>query len=83
MSPTDRELCARFRVSKKGFTLDDVDPRDTGGIDKDDGETLLAQGVERLSELQERLHAQDRWAVLLLFQGERGPHKRQLRNCLD
>ena len=28
----------------------------------------MAEGVKRLSELQERLYAQDRWAVLLIFQ---------------
>ena len=29
---------------------------------------LLAKGVERLAELQEKLYAQDKWAVLLIFQ---------------
>ena len=28
----------------------------------------MAEGVKRLSDLQERLYAQDRWAVLLIFQ---------------
>ena len=35
---------------------------------KKDAKELLAQGVKRLSDLQERLYAQDRWAVLLIFQ---------------
>jgi polyphosphate kinase 2 (PPK2 family) len=28
----------------------------------------LAQGVERMAELQDKLYAQDRWALLLIFQ---------------
>jgi len=66
---SDRDLSARFRVAKKGFTLADVDPRDTSGLEKESAQARLAEGVERLGELQERLYAQDRWAVLLLFQG--------------
>ncbi|MGB9314968.1 MAG: polyphosphate kinase 2 family protein, partial [Pseudolabrys sp.] len=46
------------------------DPRDTGKLDigKKEAKNLLAEGVKRLSELQEKLYAQDRWAVLLIFQ---------------
>jgi polyphosphate kinase 2 (PPK2 family) len=52
------------------FRLKDWDPADTDGLDikKDEAEDLLEEGVKRLSELQERLYAQDRWAVLLIFQ---------------
>ena len=59
-----------FRVtSARGFTLRDVDPRDTGEIkSKQQAERWLASGVARLSRLQEKLHAQDRWALLLIFQ---------------
>jgi PPK2 family polyphosphate:nucleotide phosphotransferase len=32
------------------------------------GTALLAQGIERLSDLQERLYAQDQWALLVVFQ---------------
>ena len=35
---------------------------------KEHAEKVLAKGVERLRELQEKLYAQDRWAVLLIFQ---------------
>ena len=63
-------LPERFCVEEgKRFELADVDPNDTAGIDKLDAEARLARGIERLGELQERLYAQDRWAVLLLFQG--------------
>ena len=52
------------------FRLDEWDPRDTGKLDigKKEAKNLLAEGVKRLSELQEKLYAQDRWAVLLIFQ---------------
>jgi PPK2 family polyphosphate:nucleotide phosphotransferase len=52
------------------FRLKDWDPADTNGPDikKDEAKGLLEEGVKRLSDLQERLYAQDRWAVLLIFQ---------------
>lgn len=62
-------LCERLRVRSARFSLATVDPGDTCGLDKESARARLEQGVQRLSELQERLHAQDRWAVLLLFQG--------------
>jgi PPK2 family polyphosphate:nucleotide phosphotransferase len=69
MTPSS-SLSERFRVvPDERFALADVDPADTAALGKDDAEARLQQGVERLSELQERLYAQDRWAVLLLFQG--------------
>jgi PPK2 family polyphosphate:nucleotide phosphotransferase len=61
----------RFRVDKpKKFRLGDIDPADTGGFDveKDEAKALLEDGIKRLAELQERLYAQDRWAVLAIFQ---------------
>jgi PPK2 family polyphosphate:nucleotide phosphotransferase len=66
----DSALPGKFRVEPgKRFELSGVDPGDTAGVGKEAAEARLAQGVERLGELQERLYAQDRWAVLLLFQG--------------
>jgi PPK2 family polyphosphate:nucleotide phosphotransferase len=64
-------LVRKFRVDKPDhFRLAQFDPRDTGGmaVDKSDAKKMLAEGIERLSNLQERLYAQDRWAVLLIFQ---------------
>jgi PPK2 family polyphosphate:nucleotide phosphotransferase len=55
--------------SGKGFRLKDHDPGDSSGIEsKEKAEKLLAKGVEYLAELQEKLYAQDKWAVLLIFQ---------------
>ena len=63
-------LCDRFRVPTDGsFRLQDHDPGNTGAFtSKKEGKERLEEGVKRLSELQERLFAQDRYALLLIFQ---------------
>jgi PPK2 family polyphosphate:nucleotide phosphotransferase len=61
----------KFRVDgPKGFRLADHDPADTMGLDieKDEAKSILAADIERLSDLQERLYAEHRWAVLAIFQ---------------
>ena len=66
------ELIAHLRVDHpKRFRLADVDPADSFGLDieKDEARTMLAEGVKRLADLQERLYAQDRWALLVILQG--------------
>jgi PPK2 family polyphosphate:nucleotide phosphotransferase len=52
------------------FRIDQWDPGDTNNldVDKKEAKDLLTEGIKRLSDLQERLYAQDRWAVLLIFQ---------------
>jgi PPK2 family polyphosphate:nucleotide phosphotransferase len=61
-----------FRVTDgESFRLKDVDPDDTldlGSEDKPRAKEALAMGTEALAELQDMLYAQDRWAVLLIFQ---------------
>jgi PPK2 family polyphosphate:nucleotide phosphotransferase len=58
----------RIREGAK-FRLKDHDPADTGKFhSKEEGRARLTQGIARLRELQDRLYAQDRWAVLLIFQ---------------
>jgi len=57
--------------SGKGFRLKDYDPRDTGDLgdaDKPRAKEALAMVIEQLAKLQDMLYAQDRWAVLLIFQ---------------
>src|SRR5216117_364923 len=68
-----RELAKAFRISKgKNFRLKDVDPDDTlqftKEADKPRAKEALAMGVTALAELQDKLYAQDKWAVLLVFQ---------------
>ncbi|MCC6847547.1 MAG: polyphosphate kinase 2 family protein [Deltaproteobacteria bacterium] len=66
------ELAKPFRVSDgKRFHLDDVDPGDTLDLtseDKPRAKEALQIGIDTLAALQDRLYAQDRWAVLLIFQ---------------
>jgi PPK2 family polyphosphate:nucleotide phosphotransferase len=67
-----RGFAKPFRVTDGGkFRLKDIDPGDTldlGSEDKPRAKEALATGVEALAELQDMLYAQDRWAVLLVFQ---------------
>ena len=66
-----RKLAKPFRVTDDGFRLKDVDPGDTlefTSEDKPRAKEALAMGVDLLAELQDMLYAQDRWAVLLMFQ---------------
>jgi len=65
------KIIKRFRIDRpEKFRLADFDPADTCGLDieKDEAKAMLADGVERLAALQEKLYAQDRWAVLAVFQ---------------
>ena len=70
---TASELARPFRISKgRDFRLKDVDPNDTLDFtkeaDKPRAKEALAMGVTALAELQDKLYAQDKWAVLLIFQ---------------
>ena len=67
-----RKIAESYRVTKGGkFRLKDVDPGDTMGFKseaKPRAKEALALGVVALAGLQEILYAQDKWAVLLIFQ---------------
>jgi len=66
-----RKLSKPYRVKDgKHFRLKDCDPADTRGLelDKEEGIALLKRGILRMSDLQSKLYAQDRWALLLIFQ---------------
>jgi PPK2 family polyphosphate:nucleotide phosphotransferase len=62
------DLEHRFRVRPQHFTLADHDPGDTAGLDKDASEELRAKDLERLDALQERLYAEGRRSLLVVFQ---------------
>jgi PPK2 family polyphosphate:nucleotide phosphotransferase len=66
-----RALAARYRVEHGArFHLRDVDPDDTAHIESvNEAEKALAEGVEELRDLQEKLYAQNAWALLAIFQG--------------
>ena len=64
------KLAGTFQVSDpRRFRLTSIDPGDTGDFEsKRKAQTHLAREVGLLEELQEKLYAQDRWALLLIFQ---------------
>jgi PPK2 family polyphosphate:nucleotide phosphotransferase len=66
------KIAEAYRVTKgEKFRLKDNDPGDTMGFKseaKPRAREALAMGVQVLAGLQERLYAQDKWAVLLIFQ---------------
>jgi PPK2 family polyphosphate:nucleotide phosphotransferase len=70
MKLTSGKLVKPFQVRDgKQFRLKDYDPADTAGIhSKREAKALLEEGVARLAELQDKLYAEDRWALLLIFQ---------------
>ncbi len=54
----------------KKFRLKDFDPADTNGIkSKKAAQSMLESSSQMLAEMQEKLYAQDVWALLLIFQG--------------
>jgi len=60
-----------FRITEdRAFRLEDFDPGDTVGLKmtKREAADLLRRGTQWLAEEQEMLYAQDRWALLLVFQ---------------
>ncbi len=65
------KLAKSYRVDRPDkFRLADIDCADTCGLDlaKDEAKAMLADSVARLSDLQERLYASNRWSVLAIFQ---------------
>ena len=58
----------RFDGSTR-FRLADQRTDDKGGLDKEQGRALIQANSRRLSDFQEKLYAQDRWSLLLIFQG--------------
>src|ERR1051326_7699524 len=65
------KLSKPYRIKDgKHFKLKDYDPADVcdKSLSKDEGITLLNKSIEHMSELQSKLYAQDRWALLLIFQ---------------
>jgi PPK2 family polyphosphate:nucleotide phosphotransferase len=59
----------------KRFRLADHDPAYTGKLDKAQGEKRLEKARERMRDLQEKLYAQNEWALLVLFQAMDGAGK--------
>ncbi len=68
--PKISKLISPYAVSRsKGFRLKDFDPGDTQGFDlKAEAQVYLDKNIQRLSDMQQRLYAQDCWSILLVFQ---------------
>jgi PPK2 family polyphosphate:nucleotide phosphotransferase len=66
------DVISPFRIVKgKHFRLKDIDPGDTLDFtdkDKPRAEEALAAGVQAMAEFQDKLYAQDKWSLLLIFQ---------------
>jgi len=66
------KLSKPYRVTDgKDFRLKHINPEDTLGFkseDKPKAKEALQWGIEVLADLQDKLYAQDRWSVLLIFQ---------------
>ena len=64
------KLANSYRVDDgKHFRLKDIDPADTGHWRSvEEAKEQLQKDIARMAELQAMLYAQDRWALLLIFQ---------------
>jgi len=66
------KMLKRYRIEDgKHFRMKDHDPGDTHGLKsegKPEARELLTKGVEELARLQDVLAAQNRWALLVVFQ---------------
>jgi PPK2 family polyphosphate:nucleotide phosphotransferase len=65
------KIAKQFRIDRPAkFRLADYDPAECCGLslDKAEAKTMLAEGVARLSELQEKLYANNKWSVLIVLQ---------------
>jgi PPK2 family polyphosphate:nucleotide phosphotransferase len=61
---------APFRIDgSREFHLKSRHTAEKGGLDKDKAEKIIDVNRKRLSDFQEKLYAQDRWSLLLIFQG--------------
>ena len=72
-----RKFAEPFRIADGShFRLKDFDPADTLGLkSKEQAKEALERGIARLAGLQEKLYAQDRWAILLILQAMDGAGK--------
>jgi len=69
---SSRKLTKKYRVTDgEKFRLKDYDTKDDLGLgdrEEDTAKDILKLGVETLSKMQDILYAQDKWALLLIFQ---------------
>jgi PPK2 family polyphosphate:nucleotide phosphotransferase len=61
---------SKFQIEHRSdVKLSDIKTDQNGKISsKEDGEKLLAENTERMAELQDKLYAQDKYSLLIIFQ---------------
>ena len=65
-----KPFVAPFRIDgSREFHLKSHKTNEKGGLDKEKAEKIIEDNRQRLSDFQEKLYAQDRWSLLLIFQG--------------
>jgi PPK2 family polyphosphate:nucleotide phosphotransferase len=65
-----KDYTAPFRFDGSGeFHLKSHKTNEKGGLDKDKATKIIEANRDRLNDFQEKLYAQDRWSLLLIFQG--------------
>src|SRR5579871_5407676 len=65
----DRHI-SPFRIDGTSrFHLRSQKTDEKGGLDKERAAGILEANRKRLADFQEKLYAQDRWSLLLIFQG--------------
>ena len=72
-----KSLAAKLRPYVEPFVVDGSQrvhlkahkPNEKGGLDKAEAEEIIEANRKRLNDFQEKLYAQDRWSLLLIFQG--------------
>ena len=64
------KLAKTYRVTeRKKFKLKDFDPAGTAHWhSKEHADQALEEGIQRMADMQDKLYAQDRWSLLLIFQ---------------
>jgi PPK2 family polyphosphate:nucleotide phosphotransferase len=71
MGKSFEDYLAPYRVTNgKAFRLKDVNPADTAGLEEDKAaaKEMFDDQVKELCDLQEKLYAQDSWALLIVLQ---------------
>jgi len=59
----------KYKVTGKDFDFDGFDTGDKGGFNSaDDVQDIIAQNIEKISEFQEKLYAEGKVAMLIIFQ---------------
>ncbi|ABD88780.1 polyphosphate kinase 2 family protein [Rhodopseudomonas palustris] len=70
LAATLKPYIAPFRADgTQRFHLKAHKTNEKGGLDKSQAERIIEANRKRLNDFQEMLYAQDRWSLLLIFQG--------------